>query len=288
VSDPPDASGPNAAGPDASGPDAPGADADRSGGRGSGRAWLDGPRLALTTFTVAPIRAGRIDRTVAGVAMSLAPAAGAILGAAVAGAGIGTRALGGSPLLAAVVAVALGVLLTRALHLDGLADTIDGLGSYRDAAGTLAIMKKPDVGPFGVTAIMLVLLAQVASLGTLLARPWPEALVGTVSALAAGRLAVAFACRRSVAAARPDGLGALVAGTVGWPALLVGTSAVGLLAILATPAHRWHGPVAVGLALAVAVLFTRHVVRRMGGITGDVLGAEVELTTTTALITLAL
>src|SRR5437763_12192843 len=111
-----------------------------------------GVRLALTTFTVAPVRPGRIDRRTAGIAMSLPPLVGAALGAVLAGAGLGLRWLGTPALVAGAVTVALGVLLTRGLHVDGLADTVDGLGSYRDAEGALEIMKKPDVGPFGVAA----------------------------------------------------------------------------------------------------------------------------------------
>ena len=245
----------------------------------------DGIRLALTTFTVAPVRPGRVDRRSAGVAMALAPVVGALLGAVLAGAGLAATALGAPPLLAGVLTVGLGVLLTRGLHIDGLADTVDGLGSYRDAAGTLEIMKKPDVGPFGVAAIVLALLVQAAGAAAVLARPWPVALSGVVAATAAGRLAVAWTCRRGVPAARPDGLGALVAGTVGWLPLIAGAA---LVAALAVPGRAWSGPLAVAVSLAAGVLFTHHVVRRIGGITGDVLGAVVEVSVSVAYVGLAL
>jgi adenosylcobinamide-GDP ribazoletransferase len=245
----------------------------------------DGIRLALTTFTVAPVRPGRVDRRSAGVAMALAPVVGALLGAVLAGAGLAATALGAPPLLAGVLTVGLGVLLTRGLHVDGLADTADGLGSYRDAAGTLEIMKRPDVGPFGVAAIVLALLVQAAGAAAVLARPWPAALSGVVAATAAGRLAVAWACRRGVPAARPDGLGALVAGTVGWLPLIAGAA---LVAALAVPGRAWSGPLAVAVSLAAGLLFTHHVVRRIGGITGDVLGAVVEVSVSVAYVGLAL
>src|SRR2546423_6162393 len=99
----------------------------RDGARAGAR---DGVRLALTTFTVAPVRRGRIDRRTAGIGMSLAPLVGAALGAVLAGAGLGLRWLGAPALVAGAVTVALGVLLTRGLHVDGLADTADGFGSY--------------------------------------------------------------------------------------------------------------------------------------------------------------
>jgi len=247
-----------------------------------------GLRLAVTTFTVVPLRPGPVDRRAAGVAMSLAPVIGAAVGAALGGVVLGLVAAGAPPLLAGVVAVGAGALLTRGLHLDGLADTVDALGSYRSGEAALAIMRKPDVGPFGVTALVLVLLGQAAALAALANRPWLAALVTAAVAGAAGRLAVSWACRRGVPAARPDGLGAAVAGTVGPAALAVATATVAGLALAAVPGRAWQGPVAVLAALTVAVLLLGHVVRRLGGITGDVLGAAVETTTTLAYVGLLL
>jgi adenosylcobinamide-GDP ribazoletransferase len=178
------------------------------------------------------------------------------------------------------VTVAASALLTRGLHLDGLADTVDALGSYRPGPAALQIMKKPDVGPFGVTALVLVLLTQAATLAALSGRPWPAIVAAVVTATAAGRLAVSWACRHGVPAARPDGLGALVAGTVGWPVLALATAAIAAIGAAAVPGRPWQGPLAVAAALAVAHLLLGHVVRRVGGITGDVLGATVEITAT--------
>jgi adenosylcobinamide-GDP ribazoletransferase len=241
---------------------------------------IDGLRLAVTLFTVVPLPAGRVDRASAAVAMRVAPAVGAALGAILGGVLLGLDAADLPPLLAGVVVVAAGALLTRGLHLDGLADTADGLGAYRSREQALDIMKRPDIGPFGVAAIVLALLAQAAAVAALPARGWSAALAGVVAATATGRAAVTWACRRGVPAARPGGLGALVAGTVGGPAPVVAAVAVAALAVPAVPGRPWQGPAAVLAALAVALLLQRHVVRRLGGITGDVLGAAVEVTTT--------
>jgi adenosylcobinamide-GDP ribazoletransferase len=241
------------------------------------RRVLDGLRLAVTTLTVVPLRVGTVDRRAAAVAMSVAPLVGALLGLALAGVFV----LLGEGLVAAAVTVAAGVLLTRGLHLDGLADTVDALGSYRDSAGALDIMKKPDIGPFGVAAIALTLLIQTATLTELTP-------VAIAVAWAAGRLAIPLACRRGVPAARPQGLGALVASTVPLPVLAVGAAAVAAGAAAAVPGRPWQGPAAVAGALLVAFFLVRHCVRRFGGITGDVLGAATEVTTTVALITLSL
>jgi len=240
--------------------------------------FRDGLRLALTTFTVAPVRAGRVDRATAGTAMAVAPLIGAALGAV-----LGTVLLASVPrLLAGVLVVALAALLTRGLHLDGLADTVDALGSYRSREAALDVMRRPDIGPFGVVALVVTLLAQASALSAV-----PSPVVAVAVAMATGRLAAVWACRRGVPAARPDGLGALVAGTVGAPTLALNTAAVALLAVVAVPGRPWQGPAAVAAALAIALLVTYHAVRRFGGITGDVLGALVEIGTTVALFGLA-
>jgi adenosylcobinamide-GDP ribazoletransferase len=248
---------------------------------------LAATRLSVSTFTVLPVPVGRVDRASARGAMALAPAVGAALGAVLAGVALLLR-LAGAPVGVLAVAVVLGgVLATRALHLDGLADTVDALGSYADSERALAIMKRSDIGPFGVVALVLVLAAQVAAVVAVGGRP-PLALLATlVTAAGTGRLAVTLACRRGVPAARPDGLGALVAGTV--PGWLVAVAAMPLagIGLAADPDRPWLGPLAVLLGLAAAALLVRHVTRRLGGVTGDVLGACVELAGTIALAVLS-
>ena len=242
----------------------------------SGLGLSSGLRLALTTLTVLPLRAGRINRRAAGMAMIVAPLVGLLLG--LVPAGLLWVLSGAPPLVAGAVAVAAAVLLTRGLHLDGLADTVDALGSYRRGDEALAIMKKPDIGPFGVAAIALVLLIQAAAVTP----------VAAVVAWTAGRAALPLACRRGVPAASPSGLGAMVAGTVPAP-LAVGIAAVVVVAAAwATPGRPWQGPAAVAVALLVVVLLLRHLVRRFGGITGDVLGFSIEVATTLTLIGLSL
>ncbi|WP_250030361.1 adenosylcobinamide-GDP ribazoletransferase [Paractinoplanes maris] len=239
-----------------------------------------GVRLSVTTLTVLPVRAGRIDRAVAAVAMSVAPLVGVLLGALLGGLLWLLREAHAPALVAAAVTVVAAALLTRGMHLDGLADTIDALGSYRRGDAALEIMKKPDIGPFGVAAIALTLLVQASALMVL-----PFAAV--VVAFAAGRTAIPLTCRRGVPAARPEGLGALVAGTVPVPVALAGAVLVVGAAAAATPDRLWQGPVAVALSLLAVVALVRHAVRRFGGITGDVLGAAVEVVTTVALVGLS-
>jgi adenosylcobinamide-GDP ribazoletransferase len=238
---------------------------------------VGGLRLALSLFTVAPVRADRVDRPTVRVAMLLAPVAGALLGLVLALLAGGLVRLGAAPLLGGAVLVAFALLLTRGLHIDGLADTADGLGSYAGPDKALEIMKKSDIGPFGVAAIAAVLLVDAAAASALTLAP-------IVLAFAAGRLGATVACRRGLPAARPEGLGALVAETV--PRWLLGlvTLVTGALGVLVDPLR---GPLAVLVAVLVAGALTVHARRRLGGVTGDVIGASIELATAAALTVLA-
>jgi adenosylcobinamide-GDP ribazoletransferase len=252
-------------------------------------AWSEGLRLAVTTFTIAPVPGPvTLGRPVAAWAMRLAPLVGALLGAVLAGTMIGLDALSASPLLTAALTVTAAAVLTRGMHLDGLADTVDGLGSYQNAARALEIMKSPEIGPFGVVSLTVTLLVQTSAFAVLATRPWPTLLVGVIVVFATSRLAVSLGCQRGVPTARPGGLGALVAGTVGIRALLAAAAACALLAVWAAPDRAWQGPLAVVVALLAALLMRRHAVRRLGGITGDVLGCLVEMTATVVLVGLAL
>ncbi|MEX2288882.1 MAG: adenosylcobinamide-GDP ribazoletransferase [Mycobacteriales bacterium] len=252
----------------------------------------DGLRLALTTLTVVPVRGPqRLDRATAGPAMALAPVIGLGLAAVLVPVLLIVDVLG-SPLLAATLVIALHALLTRGLHLDGLADLADGLGSYRSPEAARQVMKAPDVGALGLVAVVLVLLVQVAALAACLdAGHGGTALL---VALVTARVAVTAACTTGVPAAAQTGLGALVAGTVGRgtaAALAVAAAAVGTaaLALEADGRGALLLPAAAVLAgLGVARLLRRHAVRRIGGITGDVLGALVEVTTGAVLLVLAL
>lgn len=244
-----------------------------------------GLRLAITLFTAVPLadgtRSGAPDRRTMAAALYWAPLVGLGLGAAAAGVLLACRAGHTGPLLAAVLAIALLALLTRGLHLDGLADLADGLGSRKPTAQALEIMKRSDIGPFGVVALVLVLLVQVTALAR--ADQTGRGLVAVVAAAVAARLAVVLACRHGVPAARADGLGAMVAGTV-HP--LAGTLLAGIALVCAIPAG-WIYPTAIGAALVASFALTAVAVRRLGGITGDVLGAIAETSMAVCLLVTA-
>jgi adenosylcobinamide-GDP ribazoletransferase len=227
-----------------------------------------------------------VDREVAGAAIAVAPLVGLLLGGVATGVLAGLDLLHCPPLLAGLLVVGLLALGTRGMHLDGLADTADGLGCYGPPERALAVMKDGGVGPFGVVTLFVVLGGQVVGLAALNDsvghRWWVPPLVFAVS-----RGAFAVCCRRGVPAARPDGLGALVAGSQPWWAV-VGWWVVFAVAAGFVGSPWWQGPLVVLVAGAVVALLVRHVGRRFGGITGDVLGACAELTAAVLLAGLAL
>uniref|UniRef100_UPI002FDC5724 adenosylcobinamide-GDP ribazoletransferase n=1 Tax=Streptomyces sp. IBSBF 2435 TaxID=2903531 RepID=UPI002FDC5724 len=182
----------------------------------------DALRFAFGTLTVVPVRLTRWDRGAARGGMLAAPLVGVVVGLAAAICGGLLAALGAGPLLAAVGAVAVPAVLTRGLHLDGLADTADGLGSGKGAEDALRIMKQSDIGPFGVVVLVFALLAQAASAAACYGHGWVYGGAAAVLSAVAARAALVVACRRGVPAARSGGLGAAVAGVVpGWLAAVV-------------------------------------------------------------------
>ncbi|GGR93394.1 adenosylcobinamide-GDP ribazoletransferase [Streptomyces nojiriensis] len=252
----------------------------------------DGLRFAFGTLTVLPARITRWDRPAARTGMACAPLAGLVVGVLAALPGAIVLLLGGGPLLAAALTVAVPAALTRGLHLDGLADTADGLGSAKPADEALRIMKQSDIGPFGVVALVIVLLLQAAALSDIYADSWIRGALAAVVAAVAARLAMTLACREGVPAARPGGLGAAVAGVVPRrAAALIAVLTVALAAAAALPLGlpaAGRSAAAVLAALLAAELLLRRCVRRFDGVTGDVFGALAEVAATTALIVLAL
>ncbi len=250
-------------------------------------------RRAVSLFTIVPAGGpAQFDRDAAGHVVLWLPVVGAVLGAVAAGGLLAVEATGPGTarrLLAATVAVAILGALTGGLHLDGLADTADGLGSRLPRDRTLEVMRRSDVGPMGVCAVLLVLLTQVFALATLPAGRLSA--LALVAAAITGRVAVVLAS--GLPPARPEGFGALIAGTARWPERL--TAGLALLALVAGVGAALGGlPLAarglagVLLGLAAAGLLQRAARRRLGGMTGDVFGALVEVGSAAALLAFAL
>lgn len=248
--------------------------------------------LSLTMFTAIPLRQQtlNVDRTIAARALLWLPLVGGVLGAVAAVplvlARLADPGVAGG-LLGAVLAIAVLAVLTSGLHLDGLADTIDGLGSRAPAERALEIMRQPDVGAFGVVALVLSQLLKVGALAAV--GPTTAAVVALVLAELTGRVGIVLAAGVGVPSARPEGFGALVAGSVGVLPRVLLVAAVAALAVLVglLGSSLWLLP-AVGAGLAVAVWWRRRVVRRLGGVTGDVFGSVAEVGSTVVLLAVAL
>jgi adenosylcobinamide-GDP ribazoletransferase len=256
----------------------------------------DALRLSFGTLTVLPVRPpSTVDRRTAAGAMVLAPVVGLLL-ALVVVVLVQLLPTDVPPLLAAVLVVTTLAVLTRGMHLDGLADTADGLGSRTPAEQALALMRQGDIGPFGVVTIVLALLLQTAAASQLVATSTGMAYLAVAVVLS--RLVLPLLCSSRVPAARANGLGSTVAGSVG-PVAAAGAVAlavagalvvVGLLALLGPlqPVDASRAVALVAAPMLVTGLFAHHCVRRLGGVTGDVLGACVEVAFTTALLVAAL
>jgi adenosylcobinamide-GDP ribazoletransferase len=250
------------------------------------RRWWTGPAESFALLSIARVPAAASARGV----LPWAPLVGLALGAPAAAAGwLGARY--GSPLVGAVLALAVLAALTRGLHLDGLADTADGLGPLRGRERALQVMRAGDIGPFGVVTLVLTLLLQAACLAELLVVDggWLALPVAVVAA----RLAMARTGLRGVAIAEGSSLGQAVAGTVPvtWLAAAVAISAAAGLGAAELIGLGLSGGVRL---LAAAVLgwlaaetLHRRALSRLGGVNGDVMGAMGEVTTAVTLLAAA-
>ncbi|HST69541.1 MAG TPA: adenosylcobinamide-GDP ribazoletransferase [Solirubrobacterales bacterium] len=233
--------------------------------------------VAGAFLTRLPLRRGAgADGEALARAVSLFPLVGAGLGAVVGGVAIGLSGVL-PPLIAGLLAVALELVLTGAIHADGLADGADGLGG-RDRKRSLAIMRDHTLGSYGAAALFLDLAVKAVALGHL---GEAGALGAVVAALALSR-AAPLPLGWLLPYARPGaGSGRLLAGRIGAASAAVGTALALLVAGVAAGLPTLVLFAAVAVATALVGSLSR---RRLGGVTGDVLGAAIELSATAALV----
>jgi adenosylcobinamide-GDP ribazoletransferase len=205
------------------------------------------------------------------------PLVGAAVGVAAGAVLLFAHGLGLPPLVAAFVALAALVVLTGALHEDGLGDVADGFGGGRTPDDKLRIMRDSRVGTYGVVAIVFSLALRAAAVAAL------PAVLGAAAIIAAAALSRAMlpAILRWLPSVRPAGMGA----EAGRPPLrAVAAAAVigGLVALIAL------GPVTALLAAALAAIGAAAVAllarRQIGGHTGDVCGAAQQTAEVAALL----
>ena len=225
-------------------------------------------RAAMSFLTVLPV-ANADGSPGERLGRAYFPAIGALVGLAAAAVFVVTSAIA-TPLLAAAAAVATLSALTGAIHLDGLADSADGLLARGDVARRLEVMRDPRLGSYGVTAIVLVLVLEVAALSPMSPARAIAALViaGALSRLATLSVLVFTPYVRST------GLG-----VAAWDSkhraidLAVGAAGTAIVCLL-----DWRRAlIAVVLVSLTALLVVVLARRRIGGATGDVCGATAEL-----------
>ena len=184
-----------------------------------------------------------------------------------------------SPLLAALLTVTVWKLLTGGVHLDGLADCLDGLVG-RDAEQRLTIMRDSRIGAFGAIGLILFLMLEIVALAELLPPVRGSALFAApvVGRATPAVLAALFP------PARTDGQGAAFHAGIRPSAI-----AVGLAAALAASVFALGGLGVAGVAtgLVGAVGLAAFVAARLGGVTGDVLGAAIEIAELAVLLTVS-
>ena len=244
---------------------------------------LNALRLAIGTFTRVPVPAPTIiNRVIGGQAMALAPSIGVAL-ALVCGVPLFAWQTQIPHALLATLTIAILAWITRGLHLDGLADVADGLGSNKPPAQALEIARKSDIGPFGVLALVFGLLIQIFALTASLDRG--NGYLAFIAAVFVSRIALTWGCIQGWPAARTDGLGSVVAQTLPivvpiiWtaPALIGSYVIFGIL-----------GMASVTAGIITALILFSICKKRFGGVTGDVFGAAIEVAMTATLLVLVL
>ena len=247
----------------------------------------DAWRLSVGTLTAIPVKApARVDRDTAGLAMVLAPLAVVPLGVVVGLVLWGGRGLGLTPLVAGLLAVGALALGSRAFHLDGLADTADGLTASYDRERSLEVMKSGSAGPAGVVALVVVLGVQAVGYGRAGHVRHRPRTGGCAGVLLAGGPDDHLRSRRPRRATRRAGrVHARTAFRVpsrstSWLAAAVASAAI----VAWTGGPWWEMMIGFAVAAGVVGLLVRRAIRRLGGVTGDIYGAAIEITLAVLLV----
>ena len=229
-------------------------------------------RIAIAFLTILPVRLPA-ELPADGLRRSAGffPLVGWLIGGFLAGGAWLCNWAGLPSLVSAVLLVTCGAWLTRGLHLDGLADLLDGLGGGQTPERRLAIMKDSATGAFGVIGLVLLLVLKITCLASLLDNG-EDVFFALFAAPVMARWAMAtLAC--GVQYPRARGTGHAFVGKVGLKGLALGV-------FLLVPLIWWNwstGLIILGAAMLPAFWLRFKASRALGGITGDVLGASCEL-----------
>jgi len=214
----------------------------------------------------------------------LFPLVGLIQGGLLMGAAIGLSYVTG-PWLTSALLVLLITLSNGGFHLDGLADTMDGLASKGDREQRLEVMHDGATGPVGTAAIAFALMIKFAALGEMASLGYGPLCLAVLFMPVLSKWVMLLGMNRAVPA-RQDGLGRIFIGKVGLGAVMANALLVIMLMVLyvmlagwaCEPAWHVFPPAALSLSLVFTLVFNRSLSRAIGGQTGDTLGATGEIT----------
>ena len=216
--------------------------------------------------------------------MAFYPLTGALIGGGLAGLAylLGMSRLPlTAPLLPAALILAAWVGITGGLHLDGWADCCDALFVPASRERRLEILRDPRLGSFGGIGLAMLLVVKLAAIQGIVALPERRLLLFVIPPAARWALVLAA---RAFPLARPDGMAASFRKGLGARELVVATVTVLLVAALSTALTGWRALIPLAVAPLVMLVMARLAVGRLGGLTGDVYGAIVELAETAALV----
>lgn len=228
---------------------------------------MDGLLLALQFMTRIPVKK-QLEFSEKNIKTAIAffPLIGLVIGTAAGLAYLGLRSYSGNT--AAIAALFVVVILTGGLHLDGLSDTLDGFLSNRDKERTLEIMRDSRIGSFGVIGLILVLLAKFVFMSELGLEEW----IGIPVAMINSRFAASIMISR-FPSARSEGLGSLFRRSRPGKAVLIALAGYSIFLLLFRP----QALVAAAGAIISGYLLGGWSMKKIGGLTGDVYGAGIEI-----------
>lgn len=251
------------------------------------RALIEDVSILLQFYSRLPVGRARVDAPpdLTRLAPAL-PIAGALIGATAAASLIIARICHLPPLVCALIAVATLILVTGALHEDGLADVADGLaGATRDAK--LAIMRDSRVGTYGALALLLSVLLRAAAIAALVERSLVLSALALIFAGTLSRVA-GLIPMATLAPARADGLGAAAAAPSREALTRAGAYAAALgVAPWLAGAGLGQLVLAIIAAFGAAALIAALARKQIGGYTGDVLGAAQQVAEIAILLSLS-
>lgn len=255
-------------------------------------AWLEGPATIVSWLTVIPCQGARVfDRVTGARAMASLPVAGLVLGVAV-GIVAGLLDMRFFPVFVAASAVTAFALLTRMMHIDGLADVCDALGSYAPPERAREILADSSTGALGMGAVLFTVLMQVAAVAEVVRHTGPiETALAVCIIPVLARLGGMVGCLRGFRPFSQTGFGALIIGTVRpWWIVAWGVGFVVAMAGLAVGVDKLLAAAAAAAlcaTLGVSAIAARHLNRRCGGLNGDCIGALIEVNSAVAATAMA-